>query len=65
MRSGWVLADATDFFFPATSLEESTLERARALAADPSLDRSVRRRLGDCADDLARLLDIRAAYPAS
>ena len=65
VRSGWVLADATDFFFPSTSITESTLERARALAADPALDPAVRRRLGDCADDLSRLLAIRAAYPAS
>ncbi|GAA1141232.1 aminopeptidase N [Nocardioides aquiterrae] len=65
VRSGWVLADATDFFFPSTSISESTLERARALAADPVLDLSVRRRLADCADDLARLLAVRAAYPTS
>jgi aminopeptidase N len=65
IRSGWVLADATDFFFPHTSVTGSTLARARALAADESLDPSVRRRLGDNADDLSRLLAIRAAYPAS
>ncbi|MBA2952685.1 aminopeptidase N [Nocardioides sp. MAH-18] len=64
VRSGWVLADATEFFFPATSLSESTLERARALAADASLPLSVRRRLGDCADDMARKLQSRHAFPA-
>lgn len=63
VRSGWVLADAATFFFPVTSLSESTLERARALIADESLDRSVRRRLVDEADDLAHLLAVRAAYP--
>jgi len=64
VRSGWVLADATEFFFPVTSLSESTLSRARALAADESLDLSVRRRLADCADDLARKLASRQAFPA-
>jgi aminopeptidase N len=65
VRSGWVLADATEFFFPVTSLTEETLERARLLAADATLPPSVRRRLGDSADDLARKLAIRKAYPTS
>ncbi|GAA1772678.1 aminopeptidase N [Nocardioides hankookensis] len=65
VRSGWVLADATEFFFPVTSLSESTLERAELLAADDTLALSVRRRLSDCADDLARKLAIRKAYPTS
>jgi aminopeptidase N len=65
LRSGWVLADATEYFFPATSITEETLERARALAADPALDLSVRRRVADRADDLSRLLATRSAFPAS
>jgi len=65
VRSGWVLADATEFFFPVTSLTEETLGRARLLAGDETLDLSVRRRLGDAADDLARKLAIRKAYPTS
>ncbi|GAA4754760.1 aminopeptidase N [Nocardioides endophyticus] len=65
VRSGWVLADATEFFFPVTSLSETTLDRARLLASDTALDLSVRRRLGDAADDLARKLAIRKAYPTS
>jgi aminopeptidase N len=65
VRSGWVLADATEFFFPVTSLSETTLDRASRLAADTALDLSVRRRLGDAADDLARKLAIRKAYPTS
>lgn len=64
VRSGWVLADATEFFFPVTSLSESTLARARAMADDDSLDLSVRRRLSDCADDLARKLVSAQAFPA-
>jgi aminopeptidase N len=64
VRSGWVLADATEFFFPVTSLSETTLDRARLLASDTALDLSVRRRLGDAADDLARKLAIRTAYPS-
>ncbi|MBZ5738952.1 aminopeptidase N [Nocardioides mangrovi] len=65
VRSGWVLADATTFFFPLTSLSEDTLARARGLAADESLDPAVRRRLADEADELSRRLAIRATYPLS
>ncbi|WP_240641006.1 aminopeptidase N [Nocardioides ferulae] len=62
-RSGWVLADAAHFFFPATSLTEETLSRTRALADDPEVDPSLRRRLLDQADGLARRLAVRRAYP--
>ncbi|MDF1602526.1 aminopeptidase N [Nocardioides sp. YIM 152315] len=65
VRSGWVLADATEFFFPVTSLSAETLARAQDLAADTSLDLSVRRRLADSADDLARKLATARAFPAS
>ncbi|MCW2795277.1 aminopeptidase N [Nocardioides sp.] len=65
VRSGWVLADATEFFFPATSLDKATLARAEALIADDSLDASIRRRLVDQADELARMLAVRKAYPHS
>ncbi len=63
MRSGWVLADATEFFYPRTSVTEETLARTRALAADEGLDASVRRRLADQADVLARKLAVAQAYP--
>ncbi len=62
-RSGWVLADAAEAFFPAASWSEDTLERARALATDESVDPSLRRRLADAADLLARRLAVKAAYP--
>ncbi|WP_028644327.1 aminopeptidase N [Nocardioides sp. URHA0020] len=65
VRSGWVLADATEFFFPVTSLADETLARALDLAADETLALPVRRRLGDAADDLGRLLAIRKAFPTS
>lgn len=65
VRSGWVLADATEFFFPRTSVTEETLERTRALAADEGLDLSVRRRLADQADQLARKLAVAQAFPQS
>jgi aminopeptidase N len=39
------------------------LDRTRTLAADESLDLSVRRRLVDRADELARKLAVRRAYP--
>lgn len=63
VRSGWVLADATEFFFPRTSLTRETLDRTLALAADEGLDLSVRRRLADEADTLARMLAVLEAYP--
>lgn len=63
VRSGWVLADATEFFFPRTSLTRDTLDRTLALAADEELDLSVRRRLADEADTLARMLAVLEAYP--
>ena len=63
VRSGWVLADAAEAFFPTTSLTEETLARAHALAADAGVDPAIRRRLVDCADDLARKLAVRRAFP--
>ena len=63
-RSGWLLADAAEAFFPATSLTEATVARAQALIDDQSLDLSLRRRLVDEADELSHRLAIRRAYPA-
>jgi aminopeptidase N len=63
VRSGWVLADAAEQFFPRTSLTRETLARAEALIADGDLDLSIRRRLVDEADDLARKLAVLEAYP--
>ena len=64
-RSGWVLAEASAWFFPVTSLTEETLARAHALIDLEGLDLSIRRCVVDLADELARRLAIRAAYPAS
>ncbi|CAB4714931.1 MAG: aminopeptidase N [Actinobacteria bacterium] len=63
VRSGWVLADAAEAFFPTTPVDAGTVERARALIADPALDASMRRRVIDETDDLVRRLAVRAAYP--
>jgi len=63
VRSGWVLADATEFFYPRTSVTASTLERTRSLAAEEGLDLSVRRRLADQADAVARMLAVLERYP--
>ncbi|WP_372736975.1 ERAP1-like C-terminal domain-containing protein, partial [Nocardioides sp.] len=63
VRSGWMLADAAEAFFPHTSLTAETLERAQRLAADENLDLSLRRRLLDEADDLQHLLAIQRAFP--
>jgi aminopeptidase N len=63
VRSGWVLADAAEAFFPTTALQESTAEQARALIADQDLDPALRRRVVDLADELGRRLAIQRAYP--
>ena len=63
VRSGWVLADAAEDFFPRTSMTRETLARAEALIADGDLDLSIRRRLVDEADTLERQLAVLAAYP--
>jgi aminopeptidase N len=62
-RSGWMLADAAEYFFPTTSLTRHTLARAQALIGDGDLDPSIRRRLVDEADDLERKLAVLEAYP--
>jgi aminopeptidase N len=62
-RSGWVLADAAEHFFPRTSLTRETLARAEALIGDGDLDLSIRRRLVDEADNLARKLAVLETYP--
>jgi aminopeptidase N len=63
VRSGWVLADAAEAFFPTTSISQATLDKALALAADPSLTGPLRRRLTDSADLLRRQLAVKAAFP--
>jgi len=63
VRSGWVLADAAEHFFPRTSLTRGTLARCEALIADGDLDLSMRRRLVDQADTLERKLAVLEAYP--
>ena len=63
VRSGWVLADAAEWFFPVTARTPETLARAEALIADESLDPSIRRRLVDEADQVSRMLAVQRAYP--
>lgn len=63
--SGWVLADVAEWFFPATSLDRDTLAKAEALSQDDSLDPSLRRRVGDLADDLRRKLNTRDTFTPS
>ena len=58
-----MLADAAQYFFPVTSLQDETLAKAQALVATGSLDLSLRRRLADEAAELERLLAIRRAFP--
>jgi aminopeptidase N len=63
VHAGWVLGQVTSAFFPMTSVNGSTLEQANAALATGGLDATVRRRLVDDADELARRLAIVAAYP--
>ncbi|QIX26642.1 aminopeptidase N [Nocardioides sp. JQ2195] len=63
VHSGWVLGNVTEFFFPISSLEESTVERAKALIERDGLDLTIRRNLVDMTDSLERLLAIRRAFP--
>ncbi|MCY7395003.1 MAG: aminopeptidase N [Nocardioides sp.] len=63
VRSGWTLAEAVEHWFPHTSLTRETLARTRTLAADETVVLSVRRRLADQADDLARKLAVLERHP--
>ncbi len=60
--SGWVLADVAESYFPITSLEQETLDRALALAERPDLDVSLRRRVLDRGDELGRRLAVRRVF---
>jgi aminopeptidase N len=62
VRSGWVLAEAAEAFFPRTSVDPATLDKALALAADTDLDGPLRRRLTDAADLLRRQLAVKEAF---
>jgi aminopeptidase N len=62
VRSGWLLADAAEAFFPITSLTDKTLSRARALIDLEGLDLSLRRQVVDRTDELARRIAIRQAF---
>ncbi|WP_435745727.1 aminopeptidase N [Nocardioides sp. SYSU DS0663] len=64
VRSGWVLAEGAEAFFPATAMERRTVEQAHRLLADPDLDASLRRRLGDATDHLERMVRVRETYPS-
>ena len=63
VRSGWVLAQSAESFFPRTALDEDTRDRARALVDSGVLEPAVRRRVVDQVDDLERALAVRAAFP--
>ncbi len=65
VRSGWLLADAAEHFFPITALSEETLRKAKALSDLEGLDGSMRRRVVDRTDELERRLAIRRAYAGS
>ncbi|SDE24186.1 aminopeptidase N [Nocardioides lianchengensis] len=64
VHSGWVLGEATEAFFPATALDRATVDRVAAVASSTGLDPTVRRRVLDAGDRLARMVAVRAAYPS-
>ena len=57
-----MLAESAGDFFPITAVSEATLERARALLADESVDPGIRRMVVDQADAVARRLRIRETF---
>ncbi|MEO5664166.1 MAG: aminopeptidase N [Nocardioides sp.] len=59
-RSGWLLADAACWFFPLTSLDDETVDRAEALARVENLDASLCRQLRIMADELRRRIAVRS-----
>jgi aminopeptidase N len=61
-RSGWVLADAAEWFFPLTALSSRTVDQALALAGNDDLDLSLRRRAAVTADEMRRRLVIVERY---
>ncbi len=64
VRSGWVLALASEAFFPLSHADEHTLALGRALLAEPgALPLSVRKRVVDMADETERRMAIGAAFP--
>ncbi len=63
IHSGWVLGEVTESFFPVSAVRPEVLDRARTVLDLRELDRTVRRRLSDCTDDLRRRLAIREAFP--
>jgi aminopeptidase N len=65
VRSGWVLAESAGEFFPLTSLTDATLERARALLEDESVDAGIRRQLVDRTDELERRLAVTRTFGAA
>jgi len=62
-RSGWVLADAAHAFFPAGSVDDATLARAREAIDLPRLDLTLRRVLVDASDQLRRQLEVARKWP--
>jgi aminopeptidase N len=63
VRHGWVLATGATAFFPITSLTDKTATRSRELIEADHVDPTLRRTVVDRADDLARRLAVRQAYP--
>ena len=60
--SGWLLADVAEAFFPITSLDDATLDRARTLIALDGLDLSLRRKVVDMTDELEHRIAVRRAF---
>ncbi|WP_372727090.1 aminopeptidase N [Nocardioides sp.] len=64
IRSGWVLADTAESFYPSTALDTDTVQRSHALIARDEVDPSIRRRVVDLTDDLERRLAVLEAFGA-
>ncbi|HET8603853.1 MAG TPA: aminopeptidase N [Marmoricola sp.] len=59
VRAGWALAATGQYFYPITVLTDETVEATARVCAEPGIDRGLRRRLLDCADEVARRIAAR------
>ncbi|WP_370248445.1 aminopeptidase N [Nocardioides sp.] len=63
VRSGWVLADAADAFFPGAARHPDDVAALRGLLAPGVVEPAVARRVADRLDDLDRVLRTRDRFP--
>ncbi|WP_340541069.1 aminopeptidase N [Nocardioides sp. GXZ039] len=65
VRSGWILALATEAFFPRSHVDAASLALLRPLLEPGTLEPAVAKRVSDEIDNLEKALEIRARYPVA